>query len=186
MSFIRGADPSGRWASLNLLRVNTSLNCPSKFLCLIWFRFGQTTTISLFQGWDSLAIFPLGIRISVEVPRVCPDVTSQVIDIQIVLLFNLSFDFLSQFLKPSFQLLLPVFFAFAWGLFLFTNHPPYPRCNPRNWACRSASFDGMCLSAASWIKEAIRSKSFWTERELEWPLKYFSIAKFKASFLIEP
>ena len=109
-------------------------------LCLIGFRFGQTTAISFFREWDSLVIFPLAIRIPVKASRVCPDVTNQVIDIQIVLLFNLSFDFLPQFLKPGFQTAIANFLCFRMSFVSFTNQPPYPRCDPRNWACRSTNF----------------------------------------------
>ena len=132
MSFIRGADPIKQRSLVKPTLSEYIGKLPIKFLCLIGFRFRQTTAISLFQGWDSLVIFPLTICIPVEVSRVCPDVTNQVIDIQIMLLFNLSFNFLPQFLKPSFQPAIASFLCFCMSFVSFTNHPPYPRCDPRN------------------------------------------------------
>ena len=147
---------------------------PIKFLCLIRFRFRQTTAISLFQGWDSLAIFPLTIRISIEVSRVCPGVTNQVIDIQIVLLFNL----FTQFLKSSFQPTIASFLCFRMSLFLF-RIILIPSVIQGIELTDLLVFDGMRLSAASWIKEVIRSK-FLDRTRVRVTVEVFLISKIQS------
>ena len=89
-----------------------------KFVCLFQFWFINAVTISPLKGWNTLSVFLLTIYVSIEVSWVSLNVTNQVIDIQIVLLFNIGLYFPSQSFNFDLSLLLPVFFAFACVLFL--------------------------------------------------------------------
>ena len=185
MAFICGADLPNRGTSLNLLWVNTSVNC--QLISSAWSDSVSARPLPslFFRGLDALVVFPLAICIRVEASGVCLYVSNQVIHIQIVLLFNLSFNFSFQFLKPSFQPSIASFLCFRTSSVSFSNRPPYPRCVPRNWAYRSASFWRNMLVCSFLNKRSYQINFFWTEGELRWPLKYFSFANFKASFLIE-
>ena len=66
-----------------------------KFICLFPFRFSNTITISPFKGWDALGVFLLTIYVSVEVSGISLNATNQVIDIHIVLLFDIGLYFQS-------------------------------------------------------------------------------------------
>ena len=89
-----------------------------KFICLFQFRFSNTITISPFKGWGTLGVFRLTTYVSIEVSGISLNVSNQVIDIQIVLLFDIGLYFPSQVSNFNLSLLLPVFFDFACVLFL--------------------------------------------------------------------
>ena len=82
------------------------------------------------------------------------------------------------------SLLLPVFFAFAWVLFLFRILLLISDVI-QGMEATVLVLEGMYLSTASCMKEVIKLKFSWTEREPEWPLKYLSFAKFEESRFIE-
>ena len=46
-------------------------------------------------------------------------------------------------------------------------------------------FGGLCVSIASWINDVIRLKFYFTVRESEWPLIYFSFSNLSASSLMD-
>ena len=89
-----------------------------KFICLFQFRFSNTITICPLKGWGTLSVFLLTIYVSIEVSRISLNVTNQVIDIQIMLLFDIGLYFPSQSFKFWPKLILQVFFTFACVLFL--------------------------------------------------------------------
>ena len=74
-------------------------NLTIKFICLFQFRFSNTVTISPLRGWNTLNVFLLTIYVSIEVFGISLNVTNQVIDIQIVLLFDIGLYFPSQSFK---------------------------------------------------------------------------------------
>ena len=83
------------------------------------------------------------------------------------------------------SLLLPVFFAFAWVLFFLRIFLLISGVIQGTEETDLLVFDGICLSAESWIKEVNKSKFSCTERVSEWPFKYFSFANSSVSFLID-
>ena len=123
MSLICGADFSSRGTSLfgeYICKLTIEL------LSLLCFRLSQTITISLFERRDTLIVFPLTVGIQIEVFVVNLYVTNQFVSIQIVLLLDISFDLLSQFLKFRSESLLPVIFCLCMSFIPFWNIPSNP------------------------------------------------------------
>ena len=79
------------------------------------------------------------------------------------------------------SLLLPVFFAFAWVLFFLWIFLLISGVIQGIEETDLLVFEGICLSAESWMKEVNKSKFSCTEWVSEWPLKYFSFLKAQVS-----
>ena len=102
-----------------------------KFICLFQFRFSNTVTISPLKGWDTLSVFLLTIYVSIEVSGISLNVTNQVTDIQIVLLFDIRLYFPSQSFKFWPKFTTASLFRFCMRFISSTNLPSYLRGYPR-------------------------------------------------------
>ena len=130
-----------------------------EFLCLFEVQLNNTLSILPFQGWNTLGVFFLTIDVPIEVSgaaltsptklftyKSCCFLTSASISLLKVSNFDLS-------------LLLPVFFAFAWVLFFLRIFLLISGVNQEIEETDLLVFDGICLSAESWIKKVNKSKS---------------------------
>ena len=96
-----------------------------------------------------------------------------------MLLCDISFDF-SYLIFLNFALIfaLPDFFAFAWVAFFSVDLPSKYRSYPKGLRQQTDLFlIEICLSTDSWLKDVIKLKFSWIERESEYPLKYHSFSK---------
>ena len=177
ISFMKGADlsRSGTWVCSFLL--NTSVNWPLNSSAFSRSDWATPFPFFLFRGgipWVSF--FWLGFALTSPAKlftyKSCCFLTSALISLLKVSNFDLS-------------LLLPVFFAFAWVLFFLRIFLLISGVIQGIEETDLLVFDGICLSAESWIKEVNKSKFSCTERVSEWPLKYFSFANSIVSFLID-
>ena len=98
-----------------------------KFICLFQFRFSNTVTISPLKGWNTLSVFLLTIYVSIEVSGISLNVSNQVIDIQIVLLFDIGLYFPSQSFKFWPKFTTASLFRFCMCFISSTNLPSYLR-----------------------------------------------------------
>ena len=168
---------------LNILCVRVTCKRPFlwdkvtiKFLCLFEVRLSNTLSILPSEGWNFLGVFFLTIDVPIEVSAVCLNITNQGIHIQIMLF---SYTLLVSLLKGwnvDLSLLLPVFFTFVWVLFFLRIFLLTSCVIQGIEETDLLVFDGICLSAESWMKDVNKSKFFCTERVSEWPLMYFSFA----------
>ena len=106
-----------------------------KFICLFQFRFSNTVTIFPLKGWDTLSVFLLTIYVSIEVSGISLNVTNQVIDIQIMLLFYIGLDFPSQSFKFCPKFTTASLFRFCMCFISSTNLPSYLRGYPSVLFC---------------------------------------------------
>ena len=143
MSLIGGADFSSRGTSFSEVLKNTSVNWPlNSSACSVS---DQTTTISPFDRRDTLIVFPLTDSIPIKVFGVNLNVINQFVNIQIMLLLDISFDLLSQFLKLRSEFTTASLFCLSMSFVPFSNIPSNLWCNPRDGSYRSTCLRGNVL-----------------------------------------
>ena len=131
-----------------------------KFFCLFQFRFSNTVTISSLKGWDTLSVFLLTIYVSIVVSGISLNVTNQVIDIQIVLLFDIGLYFPSQSFKFLLTFTTASLLRFCMCFISSTNLPSYLRGYPRYRRYRPTGFRGDMLFSRPLIKGSYQIKVF--------------------------
>ena len=185
MSLIGGADFSSRGTSFSEVLENTSVNWPlnssacsvsdsAKPLPFLLLRGGIPWLSFLWllvYRWKSLGLTLMSPTKLLTYKSCC-----FLISALICCLSSWNLDL---------SLLLLDVFAFAWILFLFRIFLLISDVIQGTEATDLLVLEGMYLSTASCMKEVIKLKFSWTEREPEWPLKYLSFAKFEESRLIE-
>ena len=131
-----------------------------KFICLFQFRFSNAITISLLKRWDTLSVFLLTIYVSIEVSGISLNVSNQVTDRQIVLLFDIALYFPSQSFKFWPKFTTASLFRFYVCFISSTNLPSYLRGYPRDRRYRSTGFRGDMLISRLLNKGSFQIKIF--------------------------
>ena len=165
--------------------LNTSVNWPLNSSAFSRSDWATPFPFFLFRGGIPWVSFFLTIYVPTEDSGVCLNITNQLIHIQIMLFLTSALISLLKVSNFDLSLLLPVFFAFAWVLFFLQIFLLISGIIQVIEETDLLVFNGICLSAESWIKEVNKSKFSYTEWVSEWPLKYFSFANSSVSFLID-
>ena len=136
MSSMKGADLLRNGTSLWSFLLNTSENCPlNSSACSISEAVIPAPPLSLRRGIPWLSFF-LTIDVTIEVSRICLNITNQVIYIQIVLLPNIILNFFSQSFKFCSEILTARLSCFSMSFVSSANLPSYFRGylgNRRDW-----------------------------------------------------
>ena len=66
-----------------------------EFTCLLEIQLSKTTSVPLFSKEDTLGVLFLTVYVTIKIPGASLHTTNQVINIKLVLLPNISFDFSS-------------------------------------------------------------------------------------------
>ena len=124
---MKGADQFESWTWLCSFLLNTSVNWPLNSSACSSSDSATPLPFLFLRGRDALSVFLLTIYVSIKVSGISLNVSNQVIDIQIMLLFDIGLYFPSQSFKfwPKFTTAILQSFRFCVCFISSANLPSY-------------------------------------------------------------
>ena len=154
-----------------------------ELISLLSFRFSQTTTISPFERRDILIVFPLTVGIPTEVFGVTLISPTNLLTYKSCCFLISALIWCLSSWNLDLSLLPPVFFAFAWVLFLFWIFLLISNVIQGTEATDLLVLEGMYFSTASCMKEVIKSNlSFPGQNENQtdhWNILFYPLQSLK-------